>query len=152
MRGSAGELCALPFQSGSFSQIYFLEAVEHLSEEDGRSALAELRRVARPGARCLVTTPNYHSLWIVLERLLDALHLTPPMSNAQHQSRYDAESLGTVARAAGWKVMRAGSFNLAAPAIGMVSARAGAWATGREAQRLGRAGTLLYAVCEAAAR
>jgi len=151
-RAAAGELCALPFQSASFSQIYFLEAVEHLSEDDGRSALAELRRVARPGARCLVTTPNYHSLWVVIERALDALRLTPPMSNAQHQSRYDAGSLADIAQAAGWRVVRSGSFNLAAPMIGMLSARAGAWATGREARRLGRAGTLLYSVCEAAER
>jgi SAM-dependent methyltransferase len=149
-RAAAGELCALPFRSGSFSQIYFLEAVEHLSESDGRTALAELRRVARPDARCLVTTPNYHSLWVVLERMLDTLQLTPPMTNAQHQSRYDGRSLAAAAQAAGWKVIGSGSFNLAAPVIGMVSARAGAWATGREAHDLGRAGTLLYAVCEAA--
>jgi len=151
-RAAAGELCALPFQAGCFSQIYFLEAVEHLSGDDGRRALAELRRVARPGARCLVTTPNYHSLWVVLERLLDALRLTPPMSDAQHQSRYDGDRLAATAQDAGWNVIRSGSFNLAAPAIGMLSARAGAWATGLEAQRLGRAGTLLYSVCEAAAR
>jgi ubiquinone/menaquinone biosynthesis C-methylase UbiE len=148
-RAAAGELCALPFRSGTFSQIYFLEAVEHLSEADGRAALGELRRVARTGARCLVTTPNYHSLWVVLERLLDAFHLTPPMTNAQHQSRYDGGSLAAAAQSAGWRVVRSGSFNLAAPVIGMLSARAGAWAIGREAHRLGRAGTLLYSVCEA---
>jgi ubiquinone/menaquinone biosynthesis C-methylase UbiE len=151
-RATAAELCALPFRSGTFSQIYFLEAVEHLSEDDGRAALAELRRVARPGARCLVTTPNYQSLWVVLERVLDAARLTPPMADAQHQSRYDRLSLAATAESAGWKVVRSGSFNLAAPVIGMLSARAGAWATGREAHRLGRAGTLLYVVCEAAAR
>lgn len=151
-RATAAELRALPFRSGTFSQIYFLEAVEHLSEDDGRAALAELRRVARTGARCLITTPNYQSLWIVLERVLDATRLTPPMADAQHQSRYDGRSLAATAESAGWKVVRSGSFNLAAPVIGMLSARAGAWATAREAHRLGRAGTLLYSVCEAAAR
>jgi ubiquinone/menaquinone biosynthesis C-methylase UbiE len=151
-RATAGDLCALPFRSGAFAQIYCLEAIEHLSEEDGRAALGELRRVARNGARCLITTPNYHSLWIVLERVLDALQLTPPMTNAQHQSRYDGRSLAAAAQAAGWKVVRSGSFNLAAPVVGMLSARAGAWATGREAHRLHRAGTLLYSVCEAAGR
>jgi ubiquinone/menaquinone biosynthesis C-methylase UbiE len=150
-RAAAGKLCAMPFRSGSFAQIYFLEAVEHLSADDGRAALAELRRVARAGARCLVTTPNYHSPWVAIERLLDGLSLTPPMSNAQHQSRYDAVSLAAAAQAAGWRIVRSGSFNLAAPIIGMLSARAGFWATGREARALGRAGTLLYAVCEAAA-
>src|SRR6185503_4197945 len=134
-RATASELCALPFRSGAFSQIYFLEAIEHLSEQDGR-----------------VTTPNYNSLWVVLERALDWLHATPPMANAQHQSHYDGRSLAAAAQAAGWRVVRSGSFNLAAPVIGMLSARAGAWTTAREARGLGGAGTLLYAVCEAAPR
>jgi len=151
-RATASELCALPFRSGAFSQIYFLEAIEHLSEQDGRVALGELRRVAHAGARCLVTTPNYNSLWVVLERALDWLHATPPMANAQHQSHYDGRSLAAAAQAAGWRVVRSGSFNLAAPVIGMLSARAGAWTTAREARGLGGAGTLLYAVCEAAPR
>ena len=148
-RTTAAELGALPFRSGTFSQIYFLEAVEHLSEEEGRSALSELRRVARPGARCLITTPNYRSPWVLLERLVDAIHLTPPMMNAQHRSRYTTRRLTAAAESTGWKVVRLGSFNLAAPFLGMFSRSAGAWATEREAHRLGRAGTLLYSVCEA---
>jgi ubiquinone/menaquinone biosynthesis C-methylase UbiE len=150
-RTTAAELGALPFRSGTFSQIYFLEAVEHLSEDDGRRALCELRRVSLTGARCLITTPNYGSCWVLLERLVDASHLTPPMSNAQHQSRYNNRRLVAAMESTGWKVIRLGSFNLAAPLLGMFSRRAGAWATEREAHRLGRAGTLLYAVCEAVA-
>jgi len=42
-------------------------------------------------------------------------------------------------------------WKLAAPFLGMFSRSAGAWATEREAHRLGRAGTLLYSVCEAIA-
>jgi ubiquinone/menaquinone biosynthesis C-methylase UbiE len=150
-RTTAAELSALPFRSGTFSQIYFLEAVEHLTAEDGRSALRELRRVSLPGARCLITTPNYGSSWVLLERLVDALHLTPPMSNAQHRSRYNSRRLVAATESTGWKVIRLGSFNLAAPFLGMFSRRAGAWAVAREAHRLGRAGTLLYSVCEAVA-
>jgi ubiquinone/menaquinone biosynthesis C-methylase UbiE len=148
-RTTAGELCALPFRSGTFSQIYFLEAIEHLSEVDGRAALRELRRVSRAGALCLITTPNYHSSWLLLERLIDAFHLTPPMTNAQHQSRYTSRRLVAAAESTGWKVVRLGSFNLAAPFLGIFWRRAGAWAIEREADRLGGAGTLLYAVCEA---
>jgi ubiquinone/menaquinone biosynthesis C-methylase UbiE len=150
-RTTAAELGALPFRSATFSQIYFLEAVEHLSEEEGRSALRELRRVSLPGARCLITTPNYRSPWVLLERLIDAIHLTPPMMNAQHRSRYTSRRLTAATESTGWKVVRLGSFNLAAPFLGMFSKSAGAWAIEREAHGLGRAGTLLYSVCEAVA-
>lgn len=148
-RAVAAKLGSLPFRSEIFSQIYFLEAIEHLSQEEGRIALTELRRVSRTGAQCLITTPNYRSCWILLERLADAMHLTPPMANGQHLSRYHSGALAAAVESAGWKVLRTGSFNLIAPLLGMFSSRTGAWAIEREADRLGHAGTLLYSVCEA---
>jgi ubiquinone/menaquinone biosynthesis C-methylase UbiE len=150
-RAVAAELGALPFRAGTFSQVYFLEALEHFSEGDGRRVLNELRRVSLTGARCLITTPNYRSGWIVLERLMDWMRLTPPMANGQHLCQYNSGRLTAVLESTGWRVVRTGSFNLIAPLVGMVSARAAAWATGREARQLGHAGTLLYSVCEAVA-
>jgi ubiquinone/menaquinone biosynthesis C-methylase UbiE len=148
-RTAAADLCALPFRSGAFSQLYLLEAVEHLSEEDGRRALRELRRVAHTGARFLITTPNYRSPWVPLEQLVDAMHVTPPMANGQHLSRYTSRRLRGFLETTGWRVARLGSFNLVAPLIGMVSRRAGARTIALESRHLRGAGMLLYAVCEA---
>ena len=144
---AAADLAALPFRSSTFSQIYFLEALEHLTEDKGRRTLQELRRVAAPGARCLLTTPNYRSHWVVLERLIDALGLTPPMADAQHVSRYDSRTLERIAESSGWKIERLGSFNLVAPLVGMFSRSGASWAVGLEAKRAGHTGALLYAVC-----
>jgi SAM-dependent methyltransferase len=149
-RALVAELAALPFGTGRFAQTYFLETIEHLSPEHGVAVLRELRRTASPGGRCLVTTPNYASYWTALERVLDALRLTPPMASGQHISRYDAGALQAAAKAAGWRVLRLGSFNLAAPVAGLVSARLGARAVDVEARHAGRAGALLFALCEAA--
>src|SRR2546428_5486117 len=52
-RAVVSELWSLPFRSGTFSQLYFLEAIEHMSEDDARNALRELRRVSAPDARGL---------------------------------------------------------------------------------------------------
>jgi len=150
-RAVAAELGALPFRAGTFSQLYFLEALEHFSEADGHRVLHELRRVSHTGARCLITTPNYRSRWVVLERMMDLMRLTPPMANGQHLCQYDSGALTAALESTGWRVVRTGSFNLIAPLVGMVSARTAAWATGREARQLGHAGTLLYSVCEAVA-
>jgi ubiquinone/menaquinone biosynthesis C-methylase UbiE len=149
-RTTAADLCALPFLSGTFSRIYFLEAIEHLSEKEGHHVLRELRRVSVTGGRCLITTPNYRSPWPIVERLVDAMHLTP-MLNAQHVSRYNRRRLTGLAESTGWKVLRLGSFNLIAPLLGMFSRQAGVLAIEREAHRFGLAGMLLYAVCEAQA-
>src|SRR5262245_33902602 len=91
-RAAAADLGPLPFRSGVFTRIYLLEAIEHLSEEKARRTLQELRRVAAPSARCLITTPNYRSHWVVLEWVIDRLGLTPPMADAQHVTRYACDS------------------------------------------------------------
>jgi SAM-dependent methyltransferase len=143
------ELGVLPFRSATFSQIYFLETLEHLTLDEGRRALEEVRRVSRPGGRCLITTPNYRSHWVLFEWLLDALRLTPPLTKGQHVSRYDSDSLAHAAETTGWRVLRLGSFNLFAPFAGVVSRTIGTWAIGVEARGTGHAGALLYAVCEA---
>ena len=150
-RAIAADLRALPFRWGTFSQIYFLEAIEHLSEENGRSVLRELRRVSLPGARCLITTPNYRSSWVLLERLVDAMRLTPPMTNGTTCVSLPWPSIGGRRGIHRLEGRAPGSFNLVAPFLGMFSKRAGAWAVEREARRLGRAGMLLFLVCEAVA-
>jgi SAM-dependent methyltransferase len=148
-RAIVAELGVLPFRTETFSQVYFFETLEHLTADEGRRVLEEVRRVSRPSARCLITTPNYRSHWIALEWLADAFRLTPPMAAAQHVSRYDGESLERTVAAAGWRVLRIGSFNLLAPLAGMASRALGRWAIDVEAGAASRAGALLYALCEA---
>ncbi len=148
-RAIVAELGRLPFRAATFSQLYFLETLEHLTPDQGRQTLAEIRRVSRPGARCLITTPNYRSHWVALEWVLDTLRLTPPLANGQHVSRYDSGALARAAEDTGWRVVRLGSFNLLAPIAGIASRTIGAWTVHAEARRAGRAGALLYAVCEA---
>jgi ubiquinone/menaquinone biosynthesis C-methylase UbiE len=144
------ELAALPFRSATFSQVYFLETLEHLTRDEGHRVLEEVRRVTHPGGRCLITTPNYRSHWVVVEWLLDALRLTPPLTRGQHVSRYDSEALARATETTGWRVLRRGSFNLFAPLAGTFSSTIGSWAIDLEARHAGNAGALLYAVCEAA--
>lgn len=146
-RVASALLDALPFRSGTFTRIYLLEVIEHLDAAEGRRALRELHRVARPGAACLVTTPNHRSYWPLLERLLDVSGLTPEMGDGQHVSRYTGGSLRRSLEASGWTVQRTGSFNLLAPVAGTLSERAGTMAIGLEVSALPAGGPLLYAVC-----
>jgi hypothetical protein len=39
-------------------------------------------------ARLLVTTPNYRSLWPVMERAVDMMNMAPKMAGEQHISRF----------------------------------------------------------------
>ena len=51
----------LPFADGSFDLVCGLDILEHLDDE--QAALAEIRRVCRPGGQILLTVPALPMLW-----------------------------------------------------------------------------------------
>jgi 2-polyprenyl-3-methyl-5-hydroxy-6-metoxy-1,4-benzoquinol methylase len=51
----------------SFDAITMIELIEHLPPAAARRLLAEARGLLSPGGRLVVTTPNYRSLWPVIE-------------------------------------------------------------------------------------
>jgi SAM-dependent methyltransferase len=57
-----GDACSLPLHSGSIASLVMLDVLEHT---DDRAALAEARRVLRPGGVALVTVPAVGWLWSV---------------------------------------------------------------------------------------
>ncbi len=80
---------ALPFADQSFDFIQCMEVLEHLHHPE--KALAEFRRVARPGARLVVSVPH------------------PPewFPNDGHVVEgYRAEEISRLVEAAGWRVLR----------------------------------------------
>jgi SAM-dependent methyltransferase len=99
-----GRLEELPWDDETFDLVTCLDVVEHVP--DDRAALAELRRVCRPGGWLLVTVPAYQALWSLHD---EANH---------HYRRYSRSSLRAAATAAGWTLTRLTSFNslLLAPA------------------------------------
>jgi SAM-dependent methyltransferase len=99
-----GRLEDLPWADASFDLITCLDVIEHTP--DDCVALAELRRVCRPGGWLLVTVPAYPALWSLHD---EANH---------HYRRYSRAALAEAARASGWTVARLSSFNsvLLAPA------------------------------------
>lgn len=99
-----GRLEELPWPDECFDLITCLDVVEHTPND--RAALAELRRVCKPGGWLLVTVPAYQSLWSLHD---EANH---------HYRRYGRRTLRAAAADAGWRVRRITSFNslLLAPA------------------------------------
>jgi SAM-dependent methyltransferase len=50
-----------------FDAITMIELIEHMAPADARRLLAEARRLLAPQGRLVVTTPNYRSLWPLIE-------------------------------------------------------------------------------------
>ena len=82
-----GDLYYLPFATASFDAVVLSEVVEHLENID--AAIAEARRVLRPGGRLLVSVPYRET--IVDHLCIHCNQLTP--ANA-HLHRFDEATLG----------------------------------------------------------
>ncbi len=87
----------LPFPDGAFDAVTTLDVIEHI--DDDVAALAELRRVLRPGGRLLVAVPAFTFLWGVQDEV------------SHHRRRYTAGSLRAALAAAGFAVDRTSYFN-----------------------------------------
>lgn len=83
----------LPFADESFDLVWCSEVIEHLKEPT--AALAELRRVTRPGGDIVLTTPNSYAL---LFRALALVGLTPRrIQRADHLHFFDIADIRRLA-------------------------------------------------------
>jgi SAM-dependent methyltransferase len=83
-----GAIEQLPYEDGRFDLIFATDVLEHLADEG--PALAELRRVAAPGARLIATVPAYRWLWGQHD------------SSWHHYRRYTRRTLNERVTAHGW--------------------------------------------------
>jgi SAM-dependent methyltransferase len=101
LRGLDNVHCAglenLPFDADAFDLLLACDVLEHV--EDDAGALAELHRVAAPGANLIITAPAYQWMW------------TEHDVQLHHVRRYTLRQLRARVDAAGWRVVHATYFN-----------------------------------------
>ena len=68
------DYASLEEADGAFDCVFAFELVEHLGLDEATLMLREMKRVCRPGATLLLTTPNTHRPQAFLR---DATHVTP---------------------------------------------------------------------------
>jgi len=60
------------FDDEAFDVVTIIEVIEHLKTDVIESLLLEAHRILSPGGKILITTPNYGSLWPLLEKIVNA--------------------------------------------------------------------------------
>ena len=59
----------IPFKKNFFDVITNLQLIEHLTIEDNIKLMKETYRVLKKEGKLIITTPNYSSPWILLEKI-----------------------------------------------------------------------------------
>lgn len=97
---------------GAFDAIVITDTIEHIPTDDARIVIRKLKHTLAPGGRAYVITPNYTSLWYVIELILDRYTIVPKLHGQQHLAKYSKTSLNDLFIQEGYTHVYSGSFNL----------------------------------------
>ena len=97
------------YDASSFDVVFFVETIEHIPDAMRGAALAELRRLLRPGGTVVVTTPNEEDLGSNQTMCPDCGAL---FHRIQHLSSWSRESLQRAMEAAGFRSLRCDALHL----------------------------------------
>lgn len=106
---------------GSFDAVVSIEVIEHLPPGETRPFLDAIRRLLHPGGVVILTTPNYRSLWPLLEW---AVSVKGPVDyRRQHLNPFTPRRLRAALLAAGFEDVEIATFYVLAPFLAGLSRR-----------------------------
>jgi SAM-dependent methyltransferase len=129
----------LPFPINYFGGIIICEVLEHSAFP--QKMIQEVFRVLRPGGWCYVTTPNYHSIWPFVEKIVDLTGKAPKMEGEQHISKFNRDKLISLMK--DWQVEEFFSFYHLSPFLSFFSEQWGISELKWECQKRTHSGMLL---------
>lgn len=128
-----------------FDAVTLIEVIEHLAPADARRLLAEVRGLLSPQGSLVVTTPNYRSLWPLIEW---GVNLVSRVSyEQQHINKYARGRLAAELAQAGYTRIEVGTAVGLAPFAAVFGRQPAEWLDALE-RRIGHlgCGNLLVAV------
>lgn len=96
--GVVGLISALPFADAAFDLVCALDIIEHVADDDG--ALAELARVAAPGAALITSVPLHPSHWTAFDDFVG------------HHRRYESAHFEAMLQAHGFALERSAVYGM----------------------------------------
>jgi SAM-dependent methyltransferase len=111
----------LPEEVGPFDAVTAVELIEHLPPDLLRNTLRAAIDRLRPGGKLVLTTPNYHSAWPLVERLVD--RLGDVEYYVQHINRFSRRRFRSLLEDQGLQDVRINAYLAAAPFSAMLGWR-----------------------------
>ena len=140
------ESSSLPFADQTFDSITCIEVVEHLELKLTREILKEFIRVLRPGGKMILTTPNYGSLWPLIEMMVN--RLSDVSYEEQHITKFRRPNLYTLLRETGFSAVTVTTFMSVSPFLAGINWTLAdrAWPADQSISRLPGVGLLLLGI------
>jgi ubiquinone/menaquinone biosynthesis C-methylase UbiE len=109
----------LPFPDKTFDSISCVEVIEHLDARVTAAIFSEFLRVLKPGGQLIVTTPNYASLWPVLEKMVN--RWSGVSYEEQHISKFKRADLDLLLKRTGFSTCCVTTFMSVSPFVAGIS-------------------------------
>lgn len=98
--------------SQKYDYVIIVDTIEHIKLKDSVSLIRKVKGRLVKGGRLIIITPNYKSLWVTIEGVLDQLTIVPKFAGKQHLSRFDYENLPQILKRSGYTELKVNTFNL----------------------------------------
>jgi len=115
----AGDIRDHRFNRYDFDFIVFSEVIEHIGYNESLTLLRRIRQLLNPGGKLIMTTPNYRSLWPILEFFVN--RLTNVSYEHQHINKLNTKTSSQLIRRAGFHVESIQTTHILAPFFAFLS-------------------------------
>jgi len=102
-----------------YDVVTFIEVLEHLPREEALELLSLAHQLLKPRGCIIVTTPNYHSAWPIIEQVVN--YLGEVSYAHQHINRYSTKSLFADLANSGFVEIKVSSFMSFSPFLASLS-------------------------------
>ncbi len=146
VKGAVALAESLPFKDNTFDYAFMVEVIEHMPPELEAKALSEIKRVLKPGGKFIMTTPNYRSMWPLVEFFWSRMNPIDYME--QHINKKNPATVKRSLAAAGFEVKTVRTFFVGAPFLAILSQSLAEKALKLEKKLLPKLGLLVLAKAE----
>ena len=109
----------MPIKTNSVDSISLIELIEHIDNTDLNYLLKECKRVLKKEGTICLSTPNYFSLWPVLELILN--QMSPVDYKHEHINKFTKSRIKQSMNRNGFQIVELNSFMLISPFLAFIS-------------------------------
>ena len=115
----------IPSKKNFYDSVSIIELIEHLSDKKISKLMNETYRVLKPGGKVFITTPNYLSLWPIIEIFVNKF--SNISYDHQHINKFNKYNIYKIINPKKFRVKNRKSFMLVSPFLAIFSFKFSIW-------------------------